>query len=130
MEQSNFEQFIELLNQKGIIRKMQVTKQMMIKIADNELQRAIDQASIASMIIDSTKKDANLKKAYDCAANEMMIDKIMEVVNSTKDVQFTPQEMFAKGISEALLGDVFKELDDIQKNIMEQIRKVKGEENE
>lgn len=130
MSQSNFEKFIELLNKKGIVRKMQIAKQMMIKIADNELQKAIDQALVANVIIQESNSDVNLKKAYDVAANEMMIEKIMKAIDLKKDVQLTPQEMFAKGISEALLGDVFKELDDIQKNITEQIRKVKGKENE
>lgn len=130
MEQSNFEQFIELLNQKGIIRKMQLTMKIMPNSLSGDLGKALNQAGVATMLNEELRSDANLRKAYNMAANEMMFAKTMEIVDLKKDVQFTPQEMVVKGISEALLGGVFKELDDIQKNIEEQIRKVKGEGNE
>lgn len=112
MKNSYVEQFIELLNKKGIVRQMQVAKQLTPEVATGEVQKAIDQMCVANTITKTLARDAELKSAYDNAANELMIGKIMDQLDLKKDenFKFTPEEMLAKTISEAFLGDVMKNL--------------------
>lgn len=116
MKNTYFEQFIELMNKKGLVRQLQVTKQLVPNVSTGETQKAIDQMCVANVITKVLSYDADLKKAYDLAANEIMINKIMDSIDLKKDenFKFTPQEELAKKVSELLVGDVLEELKNLK----------------
>ncbi len=116
MKNSYVEQFIELLNKKGIVRQMQVAKQLTPDVAAGEVQKAIDQMCVSNVITKALLRDAELKRAYDYAANEIMLKMIMDHVDLKKDENFkyTPDELLAKKISESLFGSVMKDLENLK----------------
>lgn len=116
MNNSYVEKFIELLNKKGIVRQMQVAKQLTPDVATGEVQKAIDQICVANVITKALLRDADLKRAYDNAANEIMTKMIMDHVDLKKDENFkyTPDELLAKKISESLFGNVMEDLKNLK----------------
>ena len=115
MNKSCIEQFIELLNKKGIIRQIQVAKQITPDVATGEIQNAMDRMCVANTIAKALLRDAELKKAYENAANEIMLDHIMKSIDLKKDenFKFTPQELLAKTISESMMKDFVSKMKDL-----------------
>lgn len=113
---SGVEQFIELLNKKGIVRHIRVAKQLTPDVATGEAQKAIDQMCVANVITKSLLRDTELKCAYDKAANEIMLKMIMDHLDLKKDENFkyTPDELLAKNISESIFGNVMEDLKNLK----------------
>lgn len=116
MKNNYFEQFIELLNKKGIVRQIQVAKQLTPDVANGEVQKDIDKMCASKAIAKALLRDAELKKAYDIAANEIMFNKIMDSIDLKKDenFKFTPQELFAKELSKVLFGGAINDLEKLK----------------
>lgn len=110
-EVNHVELFIELLKKKGLVRQIQFAKQLTPEVAIGEAQEIIDKMCVARTITTALSRDEELKKAYDLAANEIMLEKIVESINLKKDENFklSPSEHLAKVMSEAILGDIFKQ---------------------
>lgn len=118
MNNKYFEQFIELLNKKGIIRNMQIAKRLSPEIAIGEVQKAIDTMCVSNTIVKALQRDKELEEAYAKASAELMMNKVMEVIDLKKDdnFEYSPQEKFAKEIAKVLTGGMIKDLEDLFKN--------------
>lgn len=116
MKNNYFEQFIELLNKKEVVRQIQVAKQLTPDVATGEVQKAIDRMCVTNAITKALERDAELKRAYIIAVNEIMMDKIMDSIDLKKDenFKFTPQELLAKELSKILFGGAMKDLEKLK----------------
>lgn len=117
MKNNYFEQFIELLNKKEIVRQIQVAKQLTPDASNySGVQKAIDRMCVVNAITKALERDAELKKAYDIAANEIMFNKIMDSIDLKKDenFKFTPQELLAKELSKVLFGGAMNDLEKLK----------------
>lgn len=118
MNEKCFKQFIELLNKKGIIRNIQIAKQITPEVAEGDVQKSIDMMCLHNVIVKATERDEEVKEAFGNAAIELMMNKIMDVIDLKKDdkFEFTPQELFAKELAKVITNGMFKNLEKLFKD--------------
>lgn len=109
---TNYEKFMKLLHDKGHVKAMNSAVNMtpLVDAFLGEHKDELIKSCVATSITTVLKIDPEIKQAFDRAACDMMLERVVKDLDLKKDKDFkpTPQDIFAKAVAEAIFANMRK----------------------
>lgn len=100
------------MNDNGHVKAMNVAINItpIMNAFPDEVKQVVLKSWVASSVTTILKVDPEIKKAFDQAACELMLDKVIKDLDLKQDKDFKPseQDLLAKSIAEALVTQFFQ----------------------
>lgn len=102
---------MQLLNDKGHVKAINVAVNLApMELLPDAVKPSVIKSCVGASISTILNTDPEIKQAFDKAACDLMLDKIVKDLDLKKDENFKPtaQDLFAKSIADALFSNMFK----------------------
>lgn len=102
---------MQLLNDKGHVKAMNVAVNLApMDFIPDEVKPSVIKSCVGASISTILNTDPEIKQAFDKAACDLMLDKIVKDLDLKKDENFKPtaQDLFAKSVADALFSNMFR----------------------